>query len=72
MDSTLDKYSYYFLPLTKLVFVKGAISNSGEVNLAMDLVETIQKMTKGKNLSIGIITFYSKQKNNVALELQNR
>jgi len=54
---------------------KGAICNIGEVNLCMDIVETVTNIirtSKRKNASIGIITFYSKQKTLLALELQNR
>jgi len=51
---------------------KGSLSNEAECRLAVDVAQALRKLTNNKHLSIGIITFYAKQKANISLEIQNR
>jgi superfamily I DNA and/or RNA helicase len=47
-------------------------SNQGECTLAVQVADTVRRLTRSNPLSIGIITFYAKQKAIISLELQNR
>ncbi|XP_023349496.1 putative regulator of nonsense transcripts 1, partial [Eurytemora carolleeae] len=70
-DSVLAPYTIlnYAYPETS---ERGSLSNAGECQLAVEVAETVQQLTRANPVSIGIITFYNKQKANISLEIQTR
>ena len=53
------------------VVEKGNCYNKMEENVVIELVKAIKEV-HGKQPNMGIITFYSKQRQNISLELQNQ
>lgn len=51
---------------------KGGIWNKEEEKWAVDTVEAVRTLAGKKDITVGIITFYAKQKQNISLEVQNR
>jgi len=49
---------------------KGAESNDGECKLTVEVAQAVRHLAK--HLSIGVITFYAKQKTNIIQEIQSR
>jgi len=63
---------YLFLDVEgEAVTERGNCSNKSEEKVIIDLVKMIRDI-HGKSPNMGIITFYSKQKTNISLELQNQ
>ena len=63
---------YLFLDVEgEAVTERGNCCNKSEERVIIDLVKTIRDI-HGKTPNMGIITFYSKQKTNISLELQNQ
>ena len=53
------------------VIEKGNCFNKSEEMVIIDLIKTMRDIN-GKTPNLGVITFYSKQKTNISLELQNQ
>ena len=53
------------------VIEKGNCFNKSEESVIIDLIKTMRDIN-GKTPNLGVITFYSKQKTNISLELQNQ